>query len=1184
MYISNAVIDAVTRSVPEVFNLNPEQVKVFKKITKVDSALTEDGFPVEPVYWPDQAAVPNVVGYRGAGAISLVEGNGDGLVVVLGTGTDYGSFMERSLLRGTRSVSTQPGTVLDNLQARCLWPNVADNVRAPTFEGATETNANGHMAEFVNEGKHVEGVAARLVALALEHALVPFTTRTRIRNATACYWCTGKYRSDNILYSLQNVQAINEWATPGGVGQEHDPTVVVWVGDATKVRGMALLSRIMDVGGPMYGQESHLCRQFDAGRLLMAGTGTLARDLRPVEASDLATAIDEALYLLVVYNGLQVSFVRNALRLLVRNLPVLDRGHVDEVGVVGWRVRDGEHGAPILRDDHINELDRVVVERFGAQTLAACGLDDATRRQVVFSDLFRSTIHAPPAGVGGLAPHVDVAVGWVAAALVSALQGPTIGAIMGQSVHFAHFDAAVPPAIAPIPPPQHGQLVEVYGCLSGRYAFHIYGYSTPPPADEVEPVVPGGWARVAAPPDDLLIPAGMPNDGAWMEWIGGNDLAGVPYTMGNTMRAYVLRQWVPTTEASYSPTYTRPPAVLRRFRLADNFRLAVGPGNTWPDLAAASPALQRYVVANARGGDPLDFLTAEAPVNLRGLTPGQKAAAIAVGVAYLWDANHIGGTQNHAYGAWVRATHNEERLTTVPDELKVYLGGARSRRYVEANGGLWTLCFQKEVITAGTLAGHEPTLELLRDRHQLAAYILKLRCAIEMADVMANMSNARLTGCAVPDLWPHELDARLNRGRIDHMTIVDPASYLSLQALYLAAVFDHPDAVVARTFDVTACSTLRVREPVMGRGFDVGAIKHMNWVAPQILSVNTWMTYFGVAAPTFVPDRVGQSWLRDSRYTTAWNDVAPQFLPGTMVDREDEIWCAVLSGYAYSGWAPATMILAQYGDSLRVDVTDLRTRYSQRYAPLISRLALPYETRIGHVVVRGSRDVESMMRPKINCDFTGGYRDGERVIVPTVAYNGNGRIAQVTVGDRVAASVLDLKDTVFASEGLDLGRVNPTLVMPGIVSTNASTGQFWVTTIRTKTNVSAGMSAGGQRLLVELSPPGPVDPVENGGGEVVKAPQAMVNNKPDVDKQVNPGVSGGLNIGNIPLHEIDVTDIASLISSLSSASEEEKALVLEALAKAKIPRPSPDGGGGATAPTSGSTATDGAGEAKASGA
>jgi hypothetical protein len=636
-----------------------------------------------------------------------------------------------------------------------------------------------------------------------------------------------------------------------------------------------------------------------------------------------------------------------------------------------------------------------------------------------------------------------------------------------------------------------------------------------------------------------------------MEWVGGNDAAGAPLVMTNEMRAYRVRTWVPAADVAHPAGYVRPPAALRRFRLKDSFQLSVRLNGAWPDLMAESSAMQNYVDANARGGDPLDYLTAEAAINLRGLTIGQRSVAVLVGYGFLWDAAHIGNNQNDAYARWVRANFKGEHLTTLPDELKLYLGGVRSRRYVEANGGLWTLCLQENVKETTISAGHEPVIEMLRDRSQLGSYMLKLRCAVEMSDIMADVANSRITGCHVPNIWGVALDDRLARGRIDHMTVVDAGSYLALQALILSSVFDHPDAVVARSFDVTACSTMRVREPRRGGVYTDADLKHMNWVSPQVLGVNTWLSYFGVAAPTFVPDRVGQSWLREARFTTAWNEVAEEFKPGVQVDKGDEVWNAVLGALTYTAWFPATVLLAQYGSSFRVDTSDVRRRHYDRYAPISARLCLPYETRYAHLVALGV-GLNDNLRPRLPCDGTGGLANGRALPRVVVQINANGRVVDVTTNANIY-SVIDVLDTNFCNGGMDFGLYNPSLVVGDYRDTNRSVGQFWVNTVVVDNRVSAGMSAGGQRLLAFLAPPEPIATYEDGGGSVARADDLLAANKPNVEKQLNPG-SEGQNIGNVPIKEVGPGDAISVISNLTGLSDEDRLLLLSALAKREYVR------------------------------
>lgn len=256
MYYSNVIVDNVVRKVPEIFCFDKRDEKAFSKRTAADEHFVEGAFPVEPVYWEVDGRNASISSHRGAGATGIVHGAGGGLVLQLNTGARYESFIERRYQAGSMPVKAEKGTVLDNLEARSLWPNVADNVTGPVLNAKGSVENRAALEDFVKAGKHMHGLAARLIALGLEHALCPFNTRTRVRNAAASYWCTGKYRSDSITYSLQNTQSILDWAYPGGVGRENDPTAVVWVGAAEKLRGMSLISRIMDHGGPIYNQET----------------------------------------------------------------------------------------------------------------------------------------------------------------------------------------------------------------------------------------------------------------------------------------------------------------------------------------------------------------------------------------------------------------------------------------------------------------------------------------------------------------------------------------------------------------------------------------------------------------------------------------------------------------------------------------------------------------------------------------------------------------------------------------------------------------------------------------------------------------------------------------------------------------------------------------------------------------
>jgi hypothetical protein len=1144
MYFSNLVVDGVAKRLPELFNCLKQDEPQFKKITKTDDDLTYDRLPNEPVYWPEQSPNARVSSYRSTGAFAVVHGGGDGLLIKLNVGVGYESFMERKYMGQTVIPHVQSGTVLAEVQGRSFLPNVLDNLTAPRLGGGTDAD----LAMHVEKGHHVEGVAARLVALALEHSLVPFTQRTRIRNAASCYWCLPRYRNDAIRYSLQNTHAALAWASVGAVGEENDPKVVIWVADAAKTRGMSLLSRIMDAGGPMRMQTAFLNAQFDPGHLLMVGTGSLMRDFRAIQPEDLLDAIDEALWLLVTYNNLEPNFITNALRLLIRNLPIADLSHYREQGAVHWRVRVGQHGDPDLGEGIDVLVDDAIADAFDPDALASIGLDDPALARGVLSDLFRRQVLAPPADLDNFAPPSQHIVRWEVAGLLGAMQRDVhTGAIDGVNAYFSEFDPAVPPNVPNVPALTRGAFDDIMSCFSGRAAFRILAYSQGPDAGG-NIVVPDGWVDLGAPAAaGMPAPDGLAADGHWLTWVRGNDLAGMARTMTGVLRQYVVQQWQPCTREQYQHDYEEPPAALRRYDAPADMRFAVRMNGAWPELNDQCPRIWAFVNENDAGGTPLSFLSEDGQRPLNVLNNGQKTAAFIRGMCYVWDANRGAGVMNDAFSRWNAVNHAARQLTTIPDELMLYLGGLRSRKYVEAAGGLWTLCYQVERERTNIAAGHESTTTIFRNRDALASSILMLRCAVEMADQMLRVSNARIRGCAEPFLWPNEVDARIARARIYDTTDIDGATYLARQALVLAAVFDHPDSVVARTFGVDACSTLRLREPRVNAALNLEQVQHMNWLSPQVLHHRTWTHYYGIAAPSFLPDRHGRAWLGDARYSTEWLGVDDSFQAGVMMHRSDEVWSAILTSFVSDEWHPALVDLTMFGQALRIDVSRVRSKYYRGYTQVMARLNLPYECQLSAAVVHDT-GLDDMERPDL-ISPTSNYVDGAAIQCCDVVYDAKGRLTSIVLnGDPADYELLDIHDTAFCSGGVEFRATSMTQVMPGYLVTERSVGQFWMSVTNPVGMVSAGLSAGAQRLLTLLAPPPPVNSEDDGGGAGVRGPDRVHVDAPDISKGAHPGTFG---TGNLPTHELNMTSADTVMSSLSGLSDEALQLIRNALLKDK---------------------------------
>jgi hypothetical protein len=362
-----------------------------KDDTLIKETKTDDGYKTG--WWPAMTAcrpkesrnlpLPHILHARAHGGMALVTGFGNGLLLKLNTASEYPSFLERQYLARTIRVRAAPGTVAADLKARSFWPSLEDNMSAPRIGEGIDAD----FAEFVAAGKPVEGVAARVLALALEHALVPFRNRTRVKKAAACYYCS----APDLTFSMKNVQAAMRWTSPGKLGRDVDPRAVVYVGDAKKVKGMSLLSRVYDAGGPLYQERAYILDQFDEGSLLMFGTGGLTRELRPIEANDLWLAIEEALWILVELNHLPVIQLDHILRLLIRNLPIADIAAYRQRGVVGWQTQAATFGPPVLS---VPELARVAGEcsaAFGNDSHAALGLLEEDM-PTLCSDLFRDVV------------------------------------------------------------------------------------------------------------------------------------------------------------------------------------------------------------------------------------------------------------------------------------------------------------------------------------------------------------------------------------------------------------------------------------------------------------------------------------------------------------------------------------------------------------------------------------------------------------------------------------------------------------------------------------------------------------------------------------------------------------------------------------------------------------------------
>jgi len=1148
MYFSNAVIDRVVEKLPEVFNFHSEVTGALLKETWADADLGKQAFPVEPVVWPVKMGAATIESRRGHGAIAIVHGGGSGLVVQLNNGVKHASFSEAKYVGATMHVTTQSGTVLDGLEVEGLWSSVADNIQAPKLSNLDGCAADVELEQFVREGKHVEGVAARIIALALEHALVPFTRRTKVRNAASCYWCVGRTRGDGINYSVPSPQELGQWSAPHRLGRDSTPTAVVWVGAAHKVKGMALLSRIMDAQGPLMLQQSFLCSQFPEGQLLMAGTGALPRDLKAVQPEHLNDAIDEALWLLVEHNNLDIGFIRNTLRLMVRNLTVLDTAHMKESRTQFWDVQAGSLRQPALPPDKEVVLQEVTQRCFSRGALVAAGIADPGLTRGVMSDLFRREVLSPLPGMDSLAPSTVVWGGRPVCALLACMQGPSLGMCEGQEVYVRSFDITAPPAVPDVDMPSARDLEGLHLCFSGRAAYAIYAYTIARVNGVV--VVPDGWARAPPHPDPPQVPDQYVGQGEWIVWRGGYDANGDKHTIGIGLCAYCVRQWVPSVpfdDGTFLNGHVPPQARLKKFDVPRDFVLSVNKNGAFPDIAGVAPKTMRYVADNSKGRDPLDLLVTGNEPTMLGLDYRQRSLAIIVGVAYCWEAYAGVRVQNDAYARWVGVHRVDCRLTTTPDELKVFVGGVRSYKELNSCGGLWTLCYQERVPIVRASSARCDATDILRNRSKLAAYILKLRSAVEMSDQLLRISNCRLRGCLNPALWDDSVHTRLEAAGIDEPLGIEPGTYLARQACMLAALFDHPDAVVARTFGVVADGTLRLRESVAGKGWDTKAVQHMNWLTPQCLSTDAWIYHYGIAAPSFELDSIGRQLLNGAAYSGHWTGVSDKHSAGCLVSPVDELWCSVLTSFVGNRWLPAVLDCPEFGQGLSVCVGGICDTYSGDHSPIMMRLNLPCEARLRAVIV-DCKAVNRVRKPVLNHRKTPNWVNGAVLPSSDVAYGAAGEMTGVYLrGGPPDMEVLDFQNTNFCQDGISFKPTKDSEMLVTRRALRRGVGDFWVVSQARSSARSAGISAGGQRTLSGRCSQICIGTEHDSNGTGIGATTIVNSPAPDVSKLAT---GTGVGARNAALREVAVgTGLLGRIRGLSTISEEGQEAILDAFAR-----------------------------------
>jgi hypothetical protein len=1152
MYISNLIVDAAVKPLTKLFAPGAYGSDEIQGLKLAGTEWETEDFSKEPVYWPVGAPIAHRRYLRGHGAMAYLTGGGAQMVITLRTGLPIPAFMERDYVSSQRRVVPQAGSVVSNLKGRSFWSNVEDNIFAPAIGGGEEAD----YVDFVKQGRHAEGAAARLCALALEHGLVPFGTRVRVRNAAACYWCLGRYRSDNITFSLQNTQAAMSWSSPNRVGADNDPTCVIWVGDATKRRGMALLSRLFDAGGPIAGQEAYLLSSFDPGRLLMVGTGALDRELQSVQADELWIAIREAFFILEKYNNIGKAFVMKTLHTLVHDLAIVDLGALAERDFPWWRTREQSFGEPELDANEQARLLAEVSDALGIDddvTLTAGRDDNGALRLGLFSDIGRRAVHNVPAGEGGFAPAINTRVPGPVAAMAGIMRAAHAAPINGENVAFVQTDLANPPNFPFRRAPTAGMFEGVWPVFSGRAAYRVFAIS-PPGVGRARPQLVAGFQAVADPALVAALDAEVNRtDGEWQEWVARPEDDGTVPAFETGLRGYVIRHFTPATADNYVD-FVPPEGRLRRFDLPVDYRVGVAIGGNVPSLERAAQRIHRFLHETDIVGTDCEYLLPDGMNGLGGAWNNNARTALAVrGFARVWEAAHLGGTQNDAYGRWVNANRRNVRLTTIPDELCLYLGGSRVTKYLEPGGGLWVLCYLMEDDVKKIDAGLEcvPYLEALEDPHQLSSFCLKLRATVEATDQLLRVTNSRIVGCR--DAYPYDADLwnRVQRGLADGPLQLTPGAYIQQQAVYFGALFANTHGSVLNDFGVTGLSGLRVREPMRDAHMTLDHVRRLNWVTTQTLPNWVWSIYLGIAAPGFQLDRRGRAGVVNMRHTTQWVDYDPIFARGIFPDPQDELWVATLATVFNYNADLLSVNLSTFGSDAEVEVSRIRERYVEWLVPFEARLILPQETRLRRFAI--PRPVDHALCPRF-----GQLSQNRRPNYDGLATLGNSTYdargmftpGALVVNPRVGAGAdLDVRSTPWASNGFRLNVFDPHATYPYVPECRTAAGHFWLSAVPEAQGGAAAASPAAMLLIGALRPP-PAIPVvghdEGNPRDQVRGEQAA-NADPRV--AANPA---NQNRGDVPLREEAEMTMQQLIGKLQGLAPEVQTMLTRAYLKQQM--------------------------------
>jgi hypothetical protein len=263
---------------------------------------------------------------------------------------------------------------------------------------AGKTEAEHHRA--LSKGFHVKPVAARLLALAIDHAYAPFSAPTRPGRTTAHYLYMDHVTNDaRDMYCIKEGPVLDSMLARDMDTNPAGEVAAVFVGNCRLELGMSLLASLGKAGGPIRNGGATVNNWFERRlRVVLVGTARREREFNAIAPGDLWTAIDQAYHILCAYNSLSQDVSVAYLSAILNNMPIVDlralrtlgdadHAFVDDGGALAARAGAAAPDAAV--DAQINAL----VPSAGPGVpfdLGEIGSMRAAVRRATFSNLLRA--------------------------------------------------------------------------------------------------------------------------------------------------------------------------------------------------------------------------------------------------------------------------------------------------------------------------------------------------------------------------------------------------------------------------------------------------------------------------------------------------------------------------------------------------------------------------------------------------------------------------------------------------------------------------------------------------------------------------------------------------------------------------------------------------------------------------